>query len=239
MKTLLTILTLFSFIACEAPQRTRIQQAYDSLGNPIGDGYKSSPDKDKDLPVDQPTNPPVSQLPSEYSHCDYSYKYHTIDIGHFAICQSRTDETKFRFRTQMSNQHVQVCLIPTYRSPSGSSTYLGNPQCTFTKAGEDHEGRLYKDRPGFSGHTINGVIVLKYGLHTSYYTCMNAAINWPMNACPQGVNTSQACMLDFNNCPYGSATNASCAAKANQYMTRVCEDFKLKYSHSYADISTR
>lgn len=163
-----------------------------------------------------------------------------MDIGHFAVCQSRNDETKFKFRTQIAHQNVQICLIPTYREGS-SSTYLGRAQCTFTQAGKDYEGRLYKDRNGFSHRALNGVIVLKYGLHNSYFRCMNASLGWPGSACSNGPYTNQQCYQHFATCPQGSATpgNNNCAALANAHMVNVCEDFKRTYSSSYADISTR
>jgi len=237
MKILLLI-GLMALIACEAPQRTRLQSAYDSMTNPYTDGQNKSPEsggEKGDFGNDNTSSPPTS---SEYSHCDFSYRYHTVDIGHFAVCQSRNDETKFKFKTQMANRNVQVCLIPTYRDASGSSTYLGNPQCLYTEAGKEYEGRLYKDRNGFSGYTINGVIVLKYGLHTGYYSCMNAALNWPANICPHP-NYNPTCYQYYSNCPGGASTNGNCSALANNYMRQVCENFKSTYSNSYADISTR
>lgn len=237
MKILLSTFFLLILMSCEAPQRTRLQSAYDKMTNPYTNEYGSgsaesgsfNPDPNKD-------STPVA---SEYAHCDYSYRYHTIDIGHFAICQSRTDETKFKFKTQMANRNIQVCLIPTYRDAAGGSTYLGKPQCAYTEAGRDYEGRLYKDRSGFSGYNITGVIVLKYGLHEAYFSCMNASLNWPANVCAYGPNTSASCSQLYYTCPSGSATNANCAAQANGHMSQVCEQFKSTYRNSYVDISTR
>lgn len=233
---ILILLSLITLIACEAPQRTRLSSAYESMTSPYKGGDQKT-DKDT-TPGDFGEEKQAGPIDSEYAHCDYSYRHHTLDIGHFAICQSRSDETKFKFKTQMANRNVQVCLIPTYRDSSGGSTYLGNPQCLYTDAGKDYEGRLYKDRNGFSGYTINGVIVLKYGLHSAYYSCMNASLNWPVNVCPNP-NSSQTCWQYYANCPNGAATNGNCAALANNHMRQVCESFKSTYSRSYADISTR
>jgi len=238
MKILLSIFTLLTLIACDAPQRTRLQSGYDYMTNPYKDG-NSGQDKTPESGDFNPGNPGTGTESSEYSHCDLSYKYHTIDIGHFAICQSRTNESKFKFKTQVANRNVQVCLIPTYRDQSGGSTYLGRPQCVYTEAGKDYEGYLYKDRSGFSGYSINGVIVMKYPLLNEYHRCMNASISWPASACPSGAYTNQTCLQAYSSCPNGAATNPSCAAAAREFMTATCEQFKSKYRNSYADISTR
>jgi hypothetical protein len=224
MKIFFTALSLLALISCDAPQRTRLQSAYDSLGNPYtgtNPNPESSGGNTGNL-TGSAGSGSDSSAGSEYSGCDYSYKYHTMDIGHFAVCQSSTDESKFKFKTQVANRNVQVCLIPTYRAGNGNSTYLGQPQCVFTEAGKDYEGKLYKTRSGFTGFAINGVIVMKFGLHTSYFNCMNAAVNYVTPSCPMG-----------------AATNANCAVAANQYMAQVCESFKNTYRNSYADISTR
>ena len=228
MKILFTALALLSLASCDAPQRTRLMSGYDSLTNPYSGGGMSpvtdGSDKNNGGTTGSTTGSTGggSSTTSEYSGCDFSYKHHTVDIGFFAICQSRTDETKFKFKTQVANRNVQVCLIPTYRDGSGNSTYLGQPQCTYTEADREYEGRLYKTRSGFTGFAINGVIVLKYGLHTSYFNCMNAAVNFVSSQCPMG-----------------AATSAACAQAANTYMAQVCESFKATYRNSYADISTR
>lgn len=238
---ILFILGLISLIACDAPQRTRLLPGYDSMTSRYGDGSSSTTPGNANNKGDFSSGGAGSTTPStstEYSGCDYSYRFHTVDIGHFAICQSRTDETKFKFKTQMANRNVQVCLIPTYRDSTGSSTYLGTPQCLYTEAGKDYEGRLYKDRTNLATNPINGVIVLKYGLHIEYFNCMNAAVNWPANVCPYGA-TGQPCLQYYASCPSGAATNASCSAAANTHMRQVCEQFKARYSNSYADISTR
>lgn len=240
MKIILISLTLFSLIACDAPQRTRMLSGIDSMkGNSQSDNFSDFNKGAGSFP-DTPTSPTTPTISTgEYSGCDYSYKYHTMDIGHFAVCQSRSDETKFKFKTQLTHRNLQVCLIPTYRDNSGNSTYLGQPQCMFTEAGKDYEGRLHKSRSGFTGYAINGVIVLKYGLHNAYFNCMNASLSWPANACPRGANTSQQCYQLYGSCPAGSATNSNCSAMANNYMAQVCEQFKSSYRNSYADISTR
>lgn len=234
---ILFLFSLLTLVACDAPQRTRLMSGVDSMTNPYSGGQNKTPESGGSTGTLNPGTPTTTS--PEYSHCDYSYRYHTIDIGHFAICQSNSDETKFKFKTQMANRNVQVCLIPTYRDSTGSSTYLGTPQCVYTEAGRDYEGRLYKDRTGFSGYTINGVIVLKYGLHTEYFGCMNASLNWPANACPYGANTNQACWQYYASCPLGASSSAACATNANAYMRQVCEQFKSRYANSYVDISTR
>lgn len=222
MKIFFTALSLLALISCDAPQRTRLQSAYDSLGNPYtgtNPNPESSGGNTGSLTGSAGSG---SDTTSEYAGCDYSYKYHTMDIGHFAVCQSSKDETKFKFKSQLTHRNVQICLIPTYRLENGSSTWIGRPQCMFTEAGKDYEGILYKTRPGFSGFAISGVAVMKFGLHNAYLECLNAAINYKSAACP-----------------YGAASGPQCVVAANQYMAQVCENFKRTYANSYEDISTR
>lgn len=224
MKIFFTALSLLALISCDAPQRTRLQSAYDSLGNPYT-GTNPNPESsggNTGSLTGSAGSGSDSSAGSEYAGCDYSYKYHTMDIGHFAVCQSTKDETKFKFKTQLTHRNVKICLIPTFRKEDGSSTWIGQPQCLFTEAGKDYEGRLYKTRAGFLNEKVMGVVVLKYGLHTAYFNCMNAAINYVSPACPMG-----------------AATNANCVVAANQYMAQVCESFKRTYANSYEDISTR
>jgi hypothetical protein len=175
---------------------------------------------------------------SGFESCDLSNKYQTIDIGWFGLCQSSQDESEFRFKPTLTSTNVRTCLIPTYKDTNGNSTYIGRPQCTYTTSNQTVNGKLYKDRQGYTTYPINGVIVMKEPLIPEYINCMHGYTNWPGNACPNGAS-NQYCGYWLPRCPSGRMTNGLCDNEAKNYMGRVCTEFKNKYSNSYRDISTR
>lgn len=163
---------------------------------------------------------------SGFTHCDFvsTHKFYIVDIGHFGLCQSTTDETSFLFKPSMTSTSIRTCLIPTYKDASGSSTYIGQPQCTYTTAETVIQGRLYKNRTGFESYTLNGVMVMREPLLTSYYGCMNAYTQFASSSCPYGARTS----------PY-------CDSAAKNYMGQVCNSFISQYGggKAYLDVSIR
>lgn len=241
MKMIISLSLLTFLVGCDAPQRTRAPAEYIT-----GSGFGSASTTGGFNPTPQ-TIPPttnttggsngVTQGPG-FESCDLSDKYQTIDIGFFGLCQSTQNETLFRFKTSLSHQSVRICLIPTYKDSSGSSTYVGNPQCTLTSSGQVVSGQLYKDRAGFSSYQINGVIVMKEPLLPEYFQCMQAYVNWPINLCANGQN-AQYCAYWGPRCHNGGPTNQVCDNEARNFMSVTCNNFKSKYSNSYIDIRTR
>lgn len=236
---LMAIIALIT--GCDAPQRTRSPGTWIN-GNSLGDPYSGIGF------TNTPTNGGVASgtssgttvtLTSGFEKCDLSDKYQTIDIGWFGICQSSKDETIFRFRTSLPSSLVRVCLIPTYKDGSGSSTYIGRPQCTLTSANQIVNGTLYKDRANFTTSPLNGVIVMKEPLIPEYMACMHGFANWPQNACPVGINSNLYCRDWIPRCPYGVNSSSLCHTEAKNYMGRICTSFKNKYSNSYIDITTK
>jgi hypothetical protein len=246
LTALLTILCLIS--ACDAPQRTRAPVNY-ITGNNLGDNSFSNTTSGANGTVNTgsssgttsgiTTGTGTNNSSPGFENCDLSDKYHTIDIGFFGICQSTLDETIFKFRASITSNTVKTCIIPTYKDGNGASTYIGNPQCTFTTSNQIIQGRLYKDRQGFSNYTLNGVIVLKQPLIPEYISCMHGYVNWPGNACPQGANGSPYCAYWLPRCPYGARSNPGCDNEGRNYMGTICNSFKTKYTNSYLDIRTK
>lgn len=233
---------LMLFVGCDAPQRTRAPSTYIT-------GYTNSgtqPGYPGTNPVTNPstpttpttpgTTPPVATTPG-FESCDLTHKYQTADVGWFGICQSKQDETLFKFRPSLTSTSIRTCLIPTYRDASGASTYIGNPQCTFTTSNVVVDGKLYKDRSGFSGYPINGVIVMREPLLPEYISCMHGYVNWPSNACSTGNNSY--CSYWKSVCPYGGRTGGACDSEARNYMANICNTFKTKYPNAYVDISVK
>lgn len=231
---------------CDAPQRTRTPGSWvngSSLGNIPGGNpgsFNTSPVAGPTTPGTLPPATPGTTATTGFEGCDLTISpHHTIDIGHFNICQSTLNETLFKFKPTISSSTTRVCLIPTYKDGSGSSTYVGRPQCAVTTANQVTQGTLYKDRPGFANSPINSVIVLREALIPEYMACMHAYAGWPQNACTAGPNSNQYCAYWSPRCPGGAVTNPACQTEARNYMGQICNSFKTRYSNAYLDLSTR
>ncbi len=241
----LTPVLLLALIGCDAPQRGRTPSTFingttlQNFGGVGGPGFTSSTTGGLTGETTGTTTggSAVTSQPG-FQNCDLGDRFSTVDIGLFGICQSTIEETSFLFRTTNAHTSVRTCLIPTYKDSVGSSTYIGNPQCALTAANQIVSGRLYKDRPGFSGYALNGVIVMKEPLLPEYIGCMQGYTNWPVNLCPSGP-TSAYCANWIPRCPSGARTNPLCDAEAKAYMRTLCESFKSKYPNGYVDIRTR
>ncbi len=239
---IITTLLLTLVVGCDSPQRTRAPSNWVN-GNSLGTNNTTlTPATNAGSGSGSTTGGTTGSpaLPSQpgFETCNLSDRYHTIDIGFFGLCQNTQDETLFRFKPTVTSSSVRTCLIPTYKDAQGASTYIGNPQCTFTTSNQVVSGNLYKDRPGFNTYPLNGVIVMKEPLLPEYMGCMNGYVNWPRNVCPNGATTSY-CGYWLPRCPYGGRTNSSCDVEAKNYMTQICNSFKSRYANSYIDIRTK
>lgn len=245
MKKYFLLLSLLALATgCDSPQRTRTPGTWisgntletvpsnqsGSLTPPTTAGSTSG--------ATSGSGPGVTGTPG-FTTCDLSDRYQTIDIGFFGLCQSSQDETLFKFKTSLTSTTLRICLIPTYKESNGSSTYIGQPQCTYTTASQVVQGKLYKNRPGFEQYPLNGVIVMKEPLLPQYINCMNGYVNWPQNVCPNGPSSTSYCAYWAPRCPNGGRTNGGCDTEARNYMGQICTTFKNQYSNSYIDIRTR
>lgn len=245
MKQLL-IFSLFIFaVGCDSPQRSRNPINYingSTLGNASGQttgGFSSIPTTPSTGTTTGSTTGTTTTTPGfETCELDGKNKYYVVDIGYFGLCQSTADETAIMFKPSLSSTSARVCLIPTYKEASGSSTWLGQPQCTYTTSNQVVSGKLYKDRSGYASYPIRGVIVMKEALLPEYFGCMNAYTNWPANVCQTNAYT-QYCQYWGPRCPYGSRSNAVCDTEARNYMNQLCTTFKTKYSSAYGDLTVR
>jgi hypothetical protein len=244
MKKYLLLLSLMALVAgCDAPQRTRAPSTYVN-GNSLSDttnasGSFSSSGSSSGSTAGTSTGGTTTTTSPGYENCNIAEdKYHTIDIGYFNICQSTLDETSMKVRTSLTSTSVRTCIIPTYKDSSGSSTWIGQPQCTYTTAGQVVSGKLYKDRSGFTSYPLNGAIVMKEPLLPEYFNCMQAYTSWPGSACPSGATTSY-CAYWLPRCPYGSKSNAQCDTEGRNYMASICNQFKTQYANSYLDIKLK
>jgi len=240
---LLSFLSAFFLTGCmEAPMRYRpptnpIQEP--GFGSNSGSGSGSNPITSPGTTSGSTSGTTTGGTTTEpgFESCDLTYKYHTIDIGHFGLCQNKYDPTSIRVRFNQTSPSVRVCLVPTYKDASGSSTYIGEPQCTLVKnSGETIPGKILNNRPGYQDRPVNGVMVMKEPLLQGYIACMHSVTNWPANVCPKGAQTSTTCYNYYLQCPNGATSNQGCYNEAINYKNYICNDFKNRYSDSYADI---
>jgi hypothetical protein len=244
MKTKLILFTLlFWVVSCDSPQRSRLPSTYVS-GVEQTDTSTGGfvPDNLSDSTTSGSTSGSGSgsQNQAGFENCDLSQKYHTIDIGYFGLCQNSKDETVFKFKPSLTSTGVRTCLIPTWfdSSSNGSSTYIGQPQCTYTTSNQTVTGQLVKNRSGFENYQLNGVIVMKEPLLPEYFNCMQGYVNWPRNICPSGASNTY-CAYWLPRCPQGVQSNAACSGEGQNYMASVCNQFKQKYSNSYISIKLK
>ncbi|HXH30239.1 MAG TPA: hypothetical protein VNJ01_05450 [Bacteriovoracaceae bacterium] len=262
MKKLFTLLSVLTLVAgCDAPQRSRGLENFrdmNAIGGPTGGNTSGTsgwtdPGTTTGGTTAGTTSGTTSGVTSGttggtpspgFETCSLSDKYQTPEIGPFGLCQSTSDETIFRLRFSMTSDR-RTCLIPSYKDAGGSSTFIGQPQCTFTEANKILQGPVAKNRPGFENYPLNGVIVMKELLLPEYFQCMNGYLLWIEQACavpPQGMpefekqRRMQYCGYWRQTCPYSYKTNPACAQEARNYMNQICTSFKSRFANSYLDI---
>lgn len=233
MKTLLLALPiLFLAVACDSPQRTRLGTTVNS-----GNGLTS--------PTTSTSNPWAtgstggsstgssssgSTKPAGFENCDLSAKYYASGINYIGVCQSTLDEKSIAVYTTVADSS-RTCLIPTYKDSTGSSTYLGQPQCFLPVANNVTIGTLYKTRSGFTNNPISGVMIMKEASLTAYYTCMDAYTTFPRSMCANGAQTNSYCAQLYQQCPAGARTSAYCDQIARNDMNNKCSSFKSMYPY--------
>jgi hypothetical protein len=229
MKKIVPLLFIIIFTsACDSPQRNRminnvgmngVQQPSSTSSNPWGTpGTTSGTTTETTTGT---TSGPSSgssdpQRPAGFVNCDLSAKHYAAVIGYIGICQSTLDETSVAVNSTITDTN-RTCLIPTYKDQSGSSTYLGQPQCFAPQQGVVTMGKLYKSRSGFGQHPINGIMIMKERSLGAYFTCMDAYVTFTH---PQ--------------CPYGAKTSPYCDQMARNLMSLKCNNFKM--DNPYLDL---
>lgn len=225
----LSILVLAT--GCDSPQRNRMpgQVIGNGLGQPVStDGSNpwgtvtpTTTGSTSGSTSGSTTLP--STRPEGFENCQISATHYAPVIGYMGICQSTLDETSVAINTTLADSKP-TCLIPTFKDTSGSSTYLGDPQCFIPVANDVKLGKVYKTRTGFKEPNvtfmslpINGVMIMKQQSLTAYYTCMDAFVKFR-----------------HPSCPTGATYNDYCRQMAMSYMSTICNDFKS--NNPYLDI---
>lgn len=223
MKTLLLALPLLLLaVACDSPQRTRLGSTVNTGNGLTAPGTSTNPWGTGSTGGSNGTTGSSgsgSTKPAGFENCDLTAKYYAAGINYIGVCQSTLDETSIAVNATVSDT-ARTCLIPTYKDSTGSSTYLGQPQCFAPQAGVVTMGKLYKTRSGFTNNPISGVMIMKEVSLTAYYTCMDAYVTFTH---PQ--------------CPYGARTNAYCDSMAKALMQTKCNNFKA--DNPYIDLCVK
>lgn len=232
---------------CDAPIRNRTPGSFQNMNglnnsNSNGSNNNAISYNPGDLSNSTGTTTGVTtgggSIDTNFPSCDLSTKYYTTSMGYFGLCQG-SNETQIKVKFSMTTSS-RNCLIPTYKDANGSSTYIGQPQCTYVnQANTEIQGSLPKNRSGFESYSLNGVMVMKEELLPNYFKCMHAYVDWLNQICPYGPQSSQQCYITYSSCPYGARTNASCGQAASQHMSNVCNSFKSTYSNQYVDVRTK
>lgn len=212
---ILSVLVIVS--ACDTPTRSRFPNASSLGGNSSTVPGAPSPFTSPTLPG---TTPGATSTPG-FEACNLTKSNMTPDLGSIGICKNSQDETQIRFVTSQTDATNRVCIIPTYKDGTGSSAYLGDPQCTYTQAETIYTGRLYKNRPGMSSYPITGVMIMREQLLVEYFGCMDSYAKYISYYCPANPNY------------------APCVQSATNYRNTVCTQFKQKYPNNYLDIYIR
>jgi hypothetical protein len=203
-------------VSCDSPQSTRLIAGSSALSNPtntISTGTLTSG-------TTTGTTTSGGLTTAGFTNCNFTNVQSSNALGTIGVCQSTLDETQIAIRPSVTDTSSRTCLIPTYKDQSGSSTYIGQPQCTYTTQNAVVIGQLSKSRSGYSGYNLNGMMVMKETALTSYFQCMDAYTSYVSQACPSG-----------------AATNSSCDSYARSYMSSLCTNFKS--TSSYIDFNLK
>lgn len=234
----LILLSLFAFVACDTPsQRRQIFQTpgSNSLGVPkTGDGLVGTTTTGSGGGSGTPTQTPTSG--AGFESCNLTARGSSNALGSVGICRNSLDQTQIKFVTSSSDSTSRTCIIPAYKAADGSSTYLGDPQCTHTVAGRIYLGQLYLTRAGFQGYPMNAVVIMKEPILPSYFDCMHSYVFYTQNKNCTYEQDYQVCMQQYAY-TYPNAHQMCCTRQATNYQAAVCNTFKSNFTGQYLDIS--
>lgn len=229
---LLSLVTLFTITACDAPQRLRTPGETFSGSVDTGSGTSnfggnstsgSSGGTNAGSTTGGTNGTTGSTGGGQTINCIKNAIAYHAGLGNVDVCQDSANEVFFKMGFSTTDQSDGTCIVPMYKDGSGNSTYLGSAQCTKHNQGQIVYGNLSKNRNGYAGYQINSVMVLKYSGTTAFFQCMNAYGSY-----------FQTCMNQYLNNPY---YQNYCNTQATNYMTNLCNAFKSNYP--YSQVSTR
>lgn len=223
MKILLIATLMYSFIACDAPMRSR-----DPLGKPVNtsdipgasssnDGVTNSGEPSNDSSSDdsdQSDNNDSETTDTGFKDCNLGYVHYASAIGNFGVCQSSTNEKMFETKFAQADSSIGTCYVPLRVNADGSSFHLGSAECVHHQAGKKYPFTLNKDR----SEKINGVMAIKANALNAYMQCMTAKSQY---------------MNSYVNCAYSQ----QCTNAADNFALQVCSNFVQIYSGYFKQIN--
>lgn len=150
-----------------------IPQSLGITGSTSGSTSSTSSSSDTMQPVATVT----ATSNSGFDHCDVNnqaYIETSLEIGRLRLCRHKTIDTRFRVKFDQPHLQRPVCFIPTRKDSDGNSIYIGSALCTYNEAGQVLEGNLLKNRPGYAGVPLNGIMIMMQDRVPSFYNCMDA-----------------------------------------------------------------
>lgn len=234
----LILVSLLTIAACDVPSAQR-RQIFQTSGKPSE--IKAPTNSLVPIPGTSavgsiPTTPTSSATSSAgFETCALTPRFSNLAMGAMGFCQSTVDETQVKFQTTDSDTTSRTCLIPTYKDSTGSSTYIGDPQCTYTQAGKIYLGRLFKNRPGFESYPLTGLMIMKETLLPGYIDCMQSFTFYTQNRNCTYETDYRACMQQYGM-QSPNAHQTCCRKQATNYQTLVCNTFKSNFANQYVDL---
>jgi hypothetical protein len=141
-------------------------------------------------------------LGNEFSGCDLN-SFQFSDFGGVAICQSNTQDTKFKVRFTRTNNGNGTCIIPMNRNQSGGSEYIGIAQCMRHVSGEEVTGNVVKNRTNYESYNINSIMIMDFTTVQPFMICMHAADDFYRDNCqnlnPYSLQLCQQNAIHYKN----------------------------------------
>ncbi len=216
--------------ACDGPTRVRTTGAVSNAASSEGTTSSSNGGTTAGYVGGTTSGTSNGQLPAGFESCNTNPSHYHPGIGYMSVCQSSQNELSFRLSFTTTDQSDGTCIVPLYKDSSGNSAYVGHAKCTKHNENQVVFGTVVKDRAGYTGHPVNGVMVVKYSGTTAFFQCMNA---YGLNnqACLSSCAPYQGNAQAYQACAY------TCDSNAKTYMANVCANFKA--NTPYIDIRTR
>tara|TARA_B100000925_G_scaffold57247_2_gene37857 strand:+ start:5982 stop:6695 length:714 start_codon:yes stop_codon:yes gene_type:complete len=184
-------MALFSlFLACEQPRTNRPNYGPRSGNQGTTVIYQGTPQSDSSYSPGVSTdtlsassnsstsddsnsssdNSPLVGISADNQNCNWSidgspYEFKNEVIGDYNYCRSSTFSNNFYLQVK-APATSDLCFFPIYESEQ-STHYLGNASCVrVLSSNQIYNIELYKNRPGFTGFPINGLLIVKNQSYT-------------------------------------------------------------------------
>ena len=177
---------LMELSSCHPPPRTQRAVQTETNHNPLFHNPNSNPTPGN--PDDFLDNEIPQTTPPEFSHCPWvvpqnsTYHLSSKHLGsegaqgenNINLCQSQSNE--LAVTVQFKYPVGLVCFYPSTHS-GNRQTYVGESQCGHFTDNKVYQITLKKNRSGFQGYPVTGIIIMKNQKYT--YPPYNHQISSP------------------------------------------------------------